>query len=100
VAREDALATVGMLDGTHRTAALAVMSLAMISLLVVWSKHPREKVIAQWTYAVVALAALQIVLGGVMAFVSLAPTAQVLHLTVASLLMGAQMVQLLVTWWE
>jgi cytochrome c oxidase assembly protein subunit 15 len=100
VAREGALATVGMLDGAHRTAALAVMSLAMISLLVVWSKHPREKVIAQWTYAVVALAALQIVLGGVMAFVSLAPTAQVLHLTVASLLMGAQMVQLLVTYWE
>jgi len=100
VAREGALATVGMLDGAHRTAALAVMSLALVSLLVVWSKHPREKVIAQWTYAVVALAALQIVLGGVMAFVSLAPTAQVLHLTVASLLMGAQMVQLLVSWWE
>lgn len=100
VARDGALATVGMLDDAHRTAALAVMSLALVSLLVVWSKHPREKVITQWTYAVVALAALQIVLGGVMAFVSLAPTAQVLHLTVASLLMGAQMVQLLVTWWE
>lgn len=100
VAREAALATVGMLDGVHRTAALAVMSLAMIALLVAWSKHPREKVILQWTYAVVGLAALQVVIGGIMAFVSLAPAAQVLHLTVASLLMGAQMVQLLVTWWE
>jgi cytochrome c oxidase assembly protein subunit 15 len=100
VARDDALATVGTLDGVHRTAALAVVSLAMISLLVVWSKHPREKIITQWTYAVVGLAALQIVLGGIMAFVSLAPAAQVLHLTVASLLMGAQMVQLLVTYWE
>jgi len=100
VAREAALATVGTLDGVHRTAALAVMSLAMISLLVAWSKHPRENVILQWTYAVVGLAALQVVIGGIMAFVSLAPAAQVLHLTVASLLMGAQMVQLLVTWWE
>lgn len=100
VAREAALATVGTLDGVHRTAALAVMSLAMISLLVAWSKHPREKVILQWTYAVVGLAALQVMIGGIMAFVSLAPAAQVLHLTVASLLMGAQMVQLLVTWWE
>lgn len=100
VAREGALATVGILDGTHRTAALAVMSLAMIALLVVWSKHPRQRVIAQWTYAVVGLAGLQIVLGVVLAFVSLPPAAQVLHLTVASLLMGAQMVQLLVTYWE
>ena len=32
--------------------------------------------------------------------VSLTPAAQVLHLTLASLLMGAQMVQLLVACWE
>ena len=66
----------------------------------VWSKHPREKVIAQWTYAVVALAAAQIVLGVMLAYVSLSPPYQVLHLTVASLFLGAQMVQLLVAWWE
>ena len=89
-----------MLDGVHRTSALAVMSLALVALLVVWSKHPREKRIARWTYAVVALAAAQIVLGIVLAYVALAPPFQVLHLTVASLLMGAQMVQLLVAWWE
>lgn len=100
VAREAALSTVGASDGAHRVAALAVMSLALVSLLVAWARHPREKLILQWTYAVVGLAALQIVLGGIMAFVSLAPAAQVLHLTVASLLMGAQMVQLLVAWWE
>ena len=100
VARPQALATVGMFDSVHRTTALAVMSLALMALLVVWSKHPHEKRIAQWTYAVVALAAMQIVLGAVLAFVALAPPFQVLHLTVASLLMGAQMVQLLVAWWE
>jgi cytochrome c oxidase assembly protein subunit 15 len=100
VARPQALATVGMFDSVHRTSALAVMSLALVALLVVWSKHPNEKRIAQWTYAVVALAATQIVLGVVLAFVALAPPFQVLHLTVASLLMGAQMVQLLVAWWE
>ena len=100
VARPQALATVGMFDSVHRTTALAVMSLALMALLVVWSKHPHEKRIAQWTYAVVALAAMQIVLGAVLAFVALAPPFQVLHLTVASLLMGAQMVQLLVAWWD
>ena len=100
VARSQALATVGMFDSVHRTAALAVMSLALAAMLVVWSKHPREKRLAHWTYAVVALAAAQVVLGVVLAFVALAPPFQVLHLTVASLLMGAQMVQLLVAWWE
>jgi heme a synthase len=100
VARPQALATVGTFDSVHRTSALAVMSLALIALLVVWSKHPREKVIAQWTYAVVALAAAQIVLGVMLAYVALSPPYQVLHLTVASLLMGAQLVQLLVARWE
>ena len=100
VARPQALATVGTFDSVHRTSALAVMSLALVAMLVVWSKHPREKRIAQWTYAVAALAALQIVLGIALAYVALAPPFQVLHLTVASLLMGAQMVQLLVAWWE
>jgi hypothetical protein len=49
---------------------------------------------------VVALSALQIAIGVVLAFVALAPPFQVLHLTAASLLMGAQMVQLLVARWE
>ena len=35
-----------------------------------------------------------------LAYVALAPAVQVLHLTLASLLMGAQMVQLLVACWE
>lgn len=99
VARAAALGTVGMFDGVHRTVALAVMSLALLSMLVLWAKHPRQRVMAQWTYAVVALAALQIGLGVVLAFVALAPPVQVLHLTIASLLMGAQMVQLLVAYW-
>jgi cytochrome c oxidase assembly protein subunit 15 len=100
VGRDAALDTVGLFDSVHRTMALAVMSLAMVVLLVLWSKHPREKVLANWTYAVVALAAVQIVLGIVLAYVALAPAVQVLHLTLASLLMGAQMVQLLVAYWE
>jgi cytochrome c oxidase assembly protein subunit 15 len=100
VAREAALETVGLFDGAHRTLALGVMSLALVSLLVLWSAHPRQPVMARWTYAVVALAALQIAIGVLLAFVALAPPFQVLHLTAASLLMGAQMVQLLVAWWE
>jgi cytochrome c oxidase assembly protein subunit 15 len=100
VVRDAALATVGWFDGAHRTAALLVMSLALIALLVLWAKHPGDRRLARWTYAVVGLAAAQIALGLLLAYVALAPAIQVAHLTVASLLMGAQMVQLLVAWWE
>ena len=68
------------------------MSLALVSLLVSWARHPRDRRLARWTYAAVGLAAAQIGLGLLLAYVALAPPIQVLHLTVASLLMGAQMV--------
>jgi hypothetical protein len=35
-----------------------------------------------------------------LAYIALTPLVQVLHLTVSSLLMGAQMVQALVAYWE
>jgi hypothetical protein len=40
------------------------------------------------------------VLGLALAYLALTPVFQVSHLTVASLLMGAQMVQMLVAYWE
>jgi heme a synthase len=100
VARNAALAAVGWFDAAHRTTALVVMSLALIALLVLWAKHPGDRRLARWTYAVAGLAAAQIALGVLLAYVALAPAIQVAHLTVASLLMGAQMVQLLVASWE
>ena len=100
VARQAALGTVGTFDRAHRTAALVVMSLALVSLLVLWARHPRHRRLARWTYAAVGLAAAQVGLGLLLAYVALTPPVQVLHLTVASLLMGAQMVQLLIAWWE
>lgn len=100
VARDAALGTVGAFDRAHRTLALGVMSLALLSLLVSWSRHAGQRLLSQWTLAVVGLAGLQIVLGLVLASVALTPPVQVLHLTVASLLMGAQMVQLLVARWD
>jgi heme a synthase len=100
LARSAALGAVGWFDGAHRTLSLGVMSLALVSLLALWSAYPGQKVMARWTYTVVALSALQVAIGVLLAFVELAPPFQVLHLTVASLLMGAQMVQLLVAGWE
>lgn len=100
VERAAALSTVGWLDYLHRDSALAVLGLALVLVLMTWANLARTRVITGWTYTVVALAAVQVILGGVMAYVSLAPVAQILHLTVASLLLGAETVALLVVWWE
>jgi cytochrome c oxidase assembly protein subunit 15 len=100
VPRDAALGTVGAFDSAHRTLALAVMSLALVSLLILWAKHGADRRLARWTYVVVGLAAAQILLGLFLAYAALAAPIQVLHLSIASLLMGAQMVQLLLAWWE
>ena len=76
VAREAALGTVGAFDRAHRTIALAVMSLALVSLLALWTTRAHDRRLARWTYAVVALAAAQVVLGGLLAFVALTPSVQ------------------------
>ncbi len=87
VARENALASVGFLDHFHRNSALVVLAGA---LWVAW----RSRV--PWANVTAALAALQVALGVVMAYVALAPAAQVGHLVVASLLLGSATVLLLI----
>jgi cytochrome c oxidase assembly protein subunit 15 len=94
--RADALATVGTIDYLHRDAAIAVLLGAI--LLTAWLIARRENSLLPWSYAVLALAALQVAIGVVMAYVSLLPAAQVLHLTIASLLLGAETVLVLVSW--
>ncbi len=95
VPRVDALGTVGVLDSLHRDSALAVGVGALLVAFIVWRRRPTRPALQFWAAAAVALALSQIVLGVVMAYVSLAPAAQVAHLTVASLLLGAEMVLLL-----
>jgi cytochrome c oxidase assembly protein subunit 15 len=95
VARADALATVGWLDTLHRDAAFVVFAGALLILIWLWTRFRGERTLIRWAIVVVGLAALQVALGAVMAYVSLEPAAQVGHLTVASLLLGAETVLLL-----
>ena len=116
VARSAALATVGTLDVLHRDAAFVTLvgSILLCCWLAVGNGPPhhlrqgfsdqeserhipdgRHIVLVRWSWAVLGLAVGQVALGAVMAYVSLLPAAQVLHLTVASLLLGAQTVLLL-----
>jgi cytochrome c oxidase assembly protein subunit 15 len=92
VPRGDALGTVGLLDGLHRNSALLVFVGALFVGYLVWTRLANRPWLRFWAATAVGLAFLQIALGIVMAYVSLAPSAQVSHLTVASLLLGAEMV--------
>jgi heme a synthase len=89
VARDAALASVGRLDYLHRDLAFVVLIGA--TLLTLWLLS-RKSPFIRWAFIVLALAVGQIVLGAVMAYGSLAPAAQVGHVAIASLLLGAETV--------
>jgi cytochrome c oxidase assembly protein subunit 15 len=89
VARDAALATVGRLDYFHRDLAFVVLIAA--AMLTLWLLSRRSSLI-RWCFVVLGLAVGQIILGVVMAYGSLVPAAQVGHLTIASLLLGAETV--------
>ena len=99
VARTHALATVGALDYWHRDAALLVLTFAIAMLAIVGRGPRREATLVRAAWVVVGLAAAQIGVGFLLAYISLTPWAQVAHLTVASLLLGAETVLLLFAWW-
>jgi len=89
VARDAALATVGQLDFLHRDLAFVVLIGAAV--LTLWLMS-RRSTLVRWSVVTLALAVTQMVVGVVMAYVSLIPAAQVGHLTLASLLLGAETV--------
>jgi cytochrome c oxidase assembly protein subunit 15 len=97
VARDAALATVGTLDFLHRDAAFVTLLGAI--LLVFWLVMRGGSVtLIRWSWVVLGLSVAQVAVGAVMAYVSLLPGAQVMHLTLASLLLGAETVLWLLSW--
>lgn len=94
VARDLALGTVGRLDYLHRDLAFAVV--AGSAVLSIWLMSQRApSAVVRWSFIALSLAVLQVLIGVVMAYGSLLPAAQVGHLTVASLMLGAETVVLL-----
>lgn len=100
VARDAALATVGTLDYLHRDAAFVTLLGAILLCFWLAARTGLEggRHMVRWSWAVLGLAAAQVAVGAVMAYVSLIPGAQVVHLTLASLLLGAETVLLLLSW--
>jgi cytochrome c oxidase assembly protein subunit 15 len=99
ILRSDALATVGTYDRWHRDVSLMVLGLVLVVLLQIWSRREQHPALVGSTYVMVGLVAAQLGLGLSLAYVGLTPPAQIAHLTVASLLLGAQTVILLLARW-
>ena len=97
VARDAALGTIGRLDFIHRDLAFAVL-LAAAGLTLWLLSRRAPPVMLRWSFVALGLAVLQVALGIVMAYGSLLAAAQVGHLTVASLFLGALTVLWLLSW--
>jgi cytochrome c oxidase assembly protein subunit 15 len=97
--RERALASVGTFDIWHREMALVVVALTFVMFWLTWTRHRGERPLLQSASAIVALVLAQVGFGLWMAYVALTPAAQVAHLTVASLMLGAETVLLLLARW-
>jgi cytochrome c oxidase assembly protein subunit 15 len=91
-APQTALASVGLVDHLHRNVALLVLAGTFLVVMVLRSKRREEPTLLRWSYLTLGLATLQVALGLSMGYVSLEPAAQVAHLTIASLLLGAETV--------
>lgn len=96
--RDQALAAVGRVDGTHRDTA-ALVALAVIGLWAwTWQRHgPGSGVLRAATLAG-ACVVLKVVAGMALTGLGLPPPVQVTHLTVASLLLGALTWLALLAW--
>jgi cytochrome c oxidase assembly protein subunit 15 len=99
IERGQALAAVGQFDYWHREAAWFVIAATAILAWIVWTKHEHEAALTRATWAVMALVAVQLLLGISMAYLALTPSAQVAHLTGSSLLLGAETLVLLLARW-
>jgi cytochrome c oxidase assembly protein subunit 15 len=99
ILRSDALATVGAYDRWHRDVSLMVLGLVLVVLLQIWSRREHHPGLVGSTYVMVGLVAAQLGLGLSLAYLGLTPPAQIAHLTLASLLLGAQTVIFLLARW-
>lgn len=98
VPRVEALATVGALDLTHRELA-AVTGLAIVGLWVlVWTRHPDDPALGRAASLTLTFTAAQVAAGLVLTGAALPPAAQVLHLTLASLMLGALTATAFIAW--
>ncbi len=97
VPRDQALAQVGALDTTHRELA-AIAALAVVALWArIWTGHAADGALRRAVNLALACTGAQVA-AGVMLTAGLPPAAQVLHLTLASLMLGALTATAFIAW--
>jgi len=87
--REAALGLVGRLDLIHRELSLLVLAAAIALGVHVWRRR-RERGLRLPAAAVIVLGGTQIAVGVILAYLALPPVAQVAHVSLSSLLIGAE----------
>lgn len=98
VPRGEALAAVGPLDLTHRELA-AVTALAIVGLwALVWTRYPDDAALGRAATLTLTVTAGQVAAGLVLTGAALPPAAQVVHLTLASLMLGALTATAFIAW--
>lgn len=92
LSRAEALGAVGAADLMHRNGAALMMGVVVLLWFRLWLRHRHDRWLMRAGGLVLLLAGAQATVGVVLATASLPQAAQVAHLTVASLLLGAMMV--------
>lgn len=87
--RDAALGLVGWADMVHREVSLLVLAAAIALGVHVWRRR-RERSLRLPAAAVIVLSGTQIAVGVILAYLALPPAAQVAHVSLSSLLIGAQ----------
>jgi cytochrome c oxidase assembly protein subunit 15 len=90
--RGEWLSHIGSADPMHRTMSLLVFGMCVLVATNAYRKLDPNRWVRAAAGTVVALVATQIVVGVGLAYIALPPMLQVLHVTIASLLLGALMV--------
>jgi heme a synthase len=90
VPRGERLPAVGGADLVHRSAALVVLGAALLLFAWTLARHRDARAVVLAAGGVFGLAAAQVAAGAMLALFALPPAVQVAHLSIASLLLGAE----------
>ena len=90
--RTEALAGVGAVDIAHRDGAVLMLGVVVLLWFRTWLAHRHEPALMRAATVMLALTVAQIAVGLTLVYAGLPQAAQVAHLTIASLLLGAMTV--------
>lgn len=96
--RDQALSTVGGMDVAHRGFSMLVGAAVAALWAWTWTRYGTDRALVRAATLALACVVVQLAAGLVLASFALPPAAQVTHLTVASLLLGALTTLALVAW--